>query len=124
MHWKKSDQDRVLNVGWLDPPHEFARGTVSDVFIAQLGRLVSKPQRATRGFHRCRFCQPTSDEILRCKIDGVLRGLGHAEIDVTAADGTVYAAPTLIYHYVTVHGYRPPDEFIEAVRWSATDRLE
>ncbi len=30
-------------------------------------------------------------------------------------DGTVYAAPDLIYHYVVAHHYRPPDEFIQAV---------
>lgn len=27
----------------------------------------------------------------------------------------VYASPTMISHYVEVHGYRPPDEFIRAV---------
>ncbi|WP_455680782.1 DUF7919 family protein [Streptomyces pristinaespiralis] len=26
-----------------------------------------------------------------------------------------YAAPFLIKHYVTVHGYRPPEAFIDAV---------
>ena len=30
------------------------------------------------------------------------------------ADGTTYAAPNLIYHYVA-DGYLPPDEFIQAV---------
>ncbi|GAA1609072.1 hypothetical protein J3R03_005358 [Actinoplanes couchii] len=27
----------------------------------------------------------------------------------------LFAAPTQIWHYVTVHGYRPPDAFIEGV---------
>jgi hypothetical protein len=27
----------------------------------------------------------------------------------------IYVAPVLIYHYVAVHGYLPPDQFIEAV---------
>ena len=34
---------------------------------------------------------------------------------MAGATGRVYAAPTLIWHYVTEHGYRPPDEFIDAV---------
>jgi len=41
--------------------------------------------------------------------------LGSAEIRVVGQDGTVYAAPDLIYHYVVVHDYRPPEEFIQAV---------
>jgi hypothetical protein len=32
-----------------------------------------------------------------------------------AGDGRVYAAPSLVHHYVIAHGYRPPDEFIAAV---------
>ncbi|WP_199758054.1 hypothetical protein [Micromonospora sp. Llam0] len=27
----------------------------------------------------------------------------------------MFAAPSLIWHYVTAHSYRPPAEFIEAV---------
>lgn len=41
--------------------------------------------------------------------------LGDAEIDVTGHD-KVYVCPTLIYHYILRHGYRPPAEFLEAVR--------
>jgi hypothetical protein len=32
-----------------------------------------------------------------------------------AGSGKVYAAPTLVHHYVVAHDYRPPDEFIAAV---------
>jgi hypothetical protein len=28
----------------------------------------------------------------------------------------VYAAPNLIYHYIEVHHYKPPDEFLNALR--------
>lgn len=41
--------------------------------------------------------------------------LGSAEIRVGLPGGRWYAAPNLVYHYVTAHNYRPPDEFIEAV---------
>lgn len=30
-------------------------------------------------------------------------------------DGTLFAAPDFIYHYVEVHGYLPPESFIRAV---------
>ena len=41
-------------------------------------------------------------------------GIGDGEICVTGKVA-VYAAPTLIYHYVVEHQYRPPDEFINTV---------
>jgi hypothetical protein len=31
------------------------------------------------------------------------------------ATGARYAAPTLIHHYVIVHGYRPPQVFVDAL---------
>jgi hypothetical protein len=35
--------------------------------------------------------------------------------------GMVYAAPSLVHHYVAAHGYRPPDTFIAAVlAWDET----
>jgi len=41
--------------------------------------------------------------------------LGDAEIRVLGRNDRVFAAPNLIYHYVTAHGYRPPDEFLGAL---------
>jgi len=32
------------------------------------------------------------------------------------ADGTNYASPTLIVHYIDEHSYLPPDVYIAAVR--------
>ncbi len=42
--------------------------------------------------------------------------LGSAEIRVFGNGGKIYAAPNLIYHYVTVHGYKTPDEFVSALK--------
>src|ERR1044071_8695229 len=44
--------------------------------------------------------------------------LGHAEIYVFGEDGKIYVAPNLIYHYVTVHHYKPPAEFLRALKRS------
>ncbi|MGW6949192.1 DUF7919 family protein [Streptomyces xanthophaeus] len=40
---------------------------------------------------------------------------GTGEIRVPCSPGTVFAAPSLIGHYVVVHSYLPPQPFIEAV---------
>ena len=45
-----------------------------------------------------------------------MRLLGSAEIRVFADGGAIYAAPDLIYHYMVVHRYKPPDQFISSLR--------
>ncbi len=56
----------------------------------------------TRGWHFCPFC-------------GDADARGSAEIRIQG-NGVVYAAPTLIAHYVAVHRYAPPPEFIDSLR--------
>jgi len=41
--------------------------------------------------------------------------IGTAEIRVFGENGAIYAAPTLIYHYVLKHQYKPPGEFVRAL---------
>jgi hypothetical protein len=40
----------------------------------------------------------------------------HDPIPSAPGHGHIYAAPTLIYHYVEAHHYKPPDEFLQALR--------
>ncbi len=44
--------------------------------------------------------------------------LGHAEVRIPVRPGTMYAAPTLIWHYITTHRYRPPDDFIRPPKFT------
>ena len=44
-------------------------------------------------------------------------GLGSAVIMVFGKEG-IYVAPNLIYHYVTIHHYKPPEEFLRALKHS------
>ncbi|WP_456057523.1 DUF7919 family protein [Aliidongia dinghuensis] len=39
----------------------------------------------------------------------------YGEIRIKAKSGITYVAPVLIFHYVTIHGYLPPQEFVDAV---------
>lgn len=64
-----------------------------------------------RGFHRCEFC---SDDQIFANKNGVARMLGSAEVWLPG-EGVLYAAPNLIVHYIGVHGYQPPDEYIRAI---------
>jgi hypothetical protein len=105
----------TLNVGWLDKGHEYSTGDVSESFVDRLWMFCRVFAAHTRGCHPCRFCQKPSPGSTLVQRNNEELGLGSAEIRVFGKNGTVYAAPNLIYHYVTAHHYRPPDEFIQAV---------
>lgn len=92
-----------LTVGWLEPPHEYRRGKLPGVLVEKLERLCRESRyHLTRGIHPCGFCGSWRD------------GLGSAEIRIQG-EGVVYAAPTRVAHYVSVHGYAPPEEFVAAL---------
>jgi hypothetical protein len=65
-----------------------------------------------RGVHVCDLC--SSWKSLHASFAGASLFLGSAEIRVFG-DSVVYAAPTLVFHYVTAHQYQSPSEFVEAV---------
>jgi len=71
-----------------------------------------------RGFHRCEFCKFDKPQIgpIYAELHGETAYLGFAEIRATHPDGTIFVAPTMIFHYVRDHKYKPPEKFIEAVR--------
>ena len=122
----------VLNVGWLEHPYPFEKGEVPLIFIDKLLKLCLNSFNKTRGYHVCNICENPMVFPMKIKTGGIeavfnlplpttiIRGevqmmLGTAEVRVVGQTGLIYAAPDLIYHYVTEHKYLPPQEFIEAV---------
>jgi hypothetical protein len=96
----------VLNIGWLEQGQPFPRGPTPAVLIVRLRLLVEHAEvNITRGWHFCDLC-PRAGE------DGAH---GHGEIWAVGSDGTRFAAPSLIAHYVETHAYQPPRDFIAAV---------
>ncbi|MEV7677989.1 hypothetical protein AB0O64_05415 [Streptomyces sp. NPDC088341] len=84
-----------LTVGWLEGDMSYTTGDVSVDDWEQFGESA-------------RF--------------GSSYRLGNAEIRVVSDAGELYVAPNLVLHYIVDHGYRPPDEFIEAARDEARRR--
>jgi hypothetical protein len=96
-----SREIRMLKIGWLDKEHPYTTGRTSREFRERLKIFCEDPlpYSATWGYHYCSFCEGA-----QC----------NTEICIWAGDKE-YHAPAMIYHYVVLHGYKPPKEFIDAV---------
>jgi len=104
------------NVGWLGCGNGFKQMEPSEDFLDLLWEFCQVPFAQTRGFHTCEFCAYAAPREGNCFMrHGKKLMLGTAEIRAFGNDGTIYAAPNLIYHYVSEHHYAPPEEFIAAI---------
>jgi hypothetical protein len=125
-----ADGEKVRAVAWLDNIHPFPTGTVATAVVDRLIELSQDPFEPVSclGFHKCEICpRPTSREKHRgARYDWIpfawfkrrregARSFGARNIFVPGR-AVIYAAPTLITHYILVHHYVPPAEFIAAVR--------
>jgi hypothetical protein len=111
-------EDGSVNVGWLDAAEPYATGEVPAGFIDRLVDLCRNPVNRTRGWHYCDLCPRPAEPMpppITVKSDAGEFPVGFGEIRVEGRNGVRYAAPDMIVHYVLEDGYRPPEEFIEAV---------
>jgi|ERR1700737_1747052 len=105
------------NVGWLGLGHEFEQLEPTDEILNKIWDFCKISVAQMRGIHECEFCHDNSYYAER---NGERLLLGTSEIRVLSRDGAIYAAPTLIYHYMKSHNYKPPDEFIRALKEGPT----
>jgi hypothetical protein len=114
------DNKPVLNVGWLTHTQKFETGYVPEEFKANIFShcLDQFLVNLTFGLHICEICGLSDEQWLesyqKAEKGEEYMNEGNGEIRVIGKDA-VYASPALIYHYVTKHQYKPPNEFIEAV---------
>src|SRR6266699_2697986 len=110
----------AVNIGWLSPFRYCPIGRTTLEFRDKLFELCAEPHVHHRGYHRCLLglCIFTPRFGITASLNGRDAYLGSGIIVVRGTAET-YAAPNLIYHYVTQHGYRPPKGFIDAVLTSA-----
>lgn len=103
---------RLMAIGWLEKGHEFNKGLVD---ARVLEKLQSLRQAFTgtfrtvifRGLHTCNLCP--APEVGFGSLPGSNINL------FIPTRGFVYVAPGRIDHFIEVHGYAPPDSFVEAV---------
>jgi hypothetical protein len=107
------------NVGWLARGHEFDTMIPTEDVLDRLWNVCKISVAQTRGLHDCDLCPTEDDNSHFVERNGETLLLGSAEIRVFSKSGTIYASPTLIYHYVACHHYLPPEDFIEALTGAA-----
>ena len=104
---------RQQNVGWLAADQEFMRRKSPDALLDRVWGYTALSFMETRGRHLCEFCG--AQESRTSERNGEQLRLGSAELRVLSPTGEIFAAPNLIYHYMAVHDYSPPEPFIDAV---------
>ena len=118
-------------VGWLGRGHEFEIAPPSEELL-DLWQYWKVGVEQMRGHHTCEFCPSAISAahdlpslMAALKQDGLghratRKGeqlvLGSAEIRVFGEAELIYAAPNLIYHYVLLHQYKPPKDFVRAMK--------
>lgn len=106
---------KLLAIGWLDLQQPYATGEVTAAFFESLMKLLVDPWQpaVVAGRHRCPFCR-FSGGPAEVRYGGVIARMGTANLFIPYEDG-VFAAPSLIAHYIDAHGYCPPVRFQAAV---------
>ncbi|MEZ4439257.1 MAG: hypothetical protein R3B72_09220 [Polyangiaceae bacterium] len=97
----------VRAVGWLDASVPFATSPPGEALVDRLSLFRSASAHAVEalslwvagGPHRCQFCERHHD------------GVNFA----VPAETLLYVCPGMVGHYVGVHRYSPPKEFVEAI---------
>jgi hypothetical protein len=111
----------TLNIGWLgrEKPFQLSSPEWPDqVFLDNLSLYEQEAYLVNRmrGWHICELCEGAVEEYKqdwkKCYEEGKLC---HDELRVLGSDGVFYAAPSILRHYITVHQYRPAEQFIQAV---------
>jgi hypothetical protein len=109
-------REYMRNVGWLEAERDHPVGDLAPELIEALAARLPRWRNVMRGFDRCRLCGPNGPLEYQWTYAGRTWDLGMSELHVVGALGEVYAAPTLILHYIDQHHYLPPASVVDALR--------
>ena len=108
-------RNNLYNIGWLEKGHEYPIGEVPSKFIDKLWDYSHFAVADTRGFHTCDLCEYPLHGIPEIEYRAKVLKVGSAELRIFGNDGKIFATPNLLFHYVTVHKYKPPIQFVDSV---------
>ncbi len=110
---------RVFNVGWLSGEQAYNTAPTDEHFQKKLIEvfLSHDPFDPEVNLFRAEAypCAVCGAKDVHLELNGRRKLLGCSEIWIPGKAGRYFAAPSLLPHYVLVHGYAPPVEYIHAV---------
>jgi len=105
----------LVAIGWLEAAKPFPIGTVPDKFFRCICAHLASPWQppfAYAGHHQCDICQfgTATSTYSGHKFSS------HSASELFIPTGSsIYVSPVNIAHYIGVHRYRPPEDYISAV---------
>jgi len=105
----------TVNIGWLGASLDFEQMAPDESLLDLVWNYCKISVAQYRGIHQCEYCGSRRSDV--AERHGEMRLLGSAEIRVFSESGAIYAAPDLIYHYMAAHRYKPPEQFVSALRF-------
>ena len=103
-------------IGWLEHPHPFTVGPVDEWVLDRVrefrARALFFVSERYMGYHCCSFCFDKVPELSYANIDESDTCL------IVPGNDLVYCVPSGVDHYIKMHGYVPPGDFLEALRGS------
>ncbi|HSH01132.1 MAG TPA: hypothetical protein VLL52_01350 [Anaerolineae bacterium] len=104
-----------LAVGWLQGNKPYTTGKVPAGFLEKLA-LFCLEENSLPGGRRSGRCAVSGDCPKRFKPIKHDQGMIFLDSELrVVGDEDIFAAPAMIYHYITEHQYLPPPTFITAV---------
>lgn len=94
-----------LNVGWVSLKDKADNNYDYSTLLDRMTAYLDYPFNTVRD----------NSFVIGWKYKEVTYNLGYSEIRVISDDGQVYALPDTVFYSITSQGYKPPDEFINAV---------
>jgi hypothetical protein len=100
----------LFAIGWLEHPHQFTDGEVPRALASTLREMANSPlamSYAFWGMHTCSLCVALNRRAPE-------QPWSQRNIFIPGRN-VVYLSPSGIDHYMDVHSYRPPQEYVDAV---------
>lgn len=116
--WESYRNANLVTIGWMDAPHPIPRGDVKPRDFVRLEKLIHYGWtfEEQEGTHSCTFCFGDPDaEPIRRMVCGHYHVLGWRHV-VMPGKRRLYLVSDQILHYVEAHYYKPPDQFLRALR--------
>ncbi|MAP09550.1 MAG: hypothetical protein CMM00_12360 [Rhodopirellula sp.] len=103
-YFSENSAQTLRAIGWLSNAKAFPTGPIDSKTFSKLKELLNAPWQPVvfAGVHNCDLCQFDPP-------------CGHVNLFVPNGS-IIFVCPELIVHYIAAHHYRPPHDFLSAVK--------